>query len=280
MTGREESPHTHGPGEGHHGPSLDEAHHAAGGVAGAGGHHGGLVGDGRSASLHGYTLEAAELDNRQEGALLSFRIRSRSGAPQLQYALEHGKLLHLYVMSGDLSSYHHVHPLLDSSGYWRADLPRLAPGRHHVVASFTAVDDQRAGHALVLGTDVLAPGRPTRSALPPPRSTAEVDGLLVQLTGTAAHRESSALTLSVTRDGRPMPLEPYLGSWAHVTAVHEDTRAVVHLHPPGTAGDGSRPPRRLRLTMTPDEAGRYRIFVEFMRHRRVHQVAFTRDVAD
>lgn len=279
MAGHGESPHSHTPGEAHHGPDQDEPHHATGGVAQTGGHRGEPVGDGRSASLRGYSLEAAELTTGQEEALLSFRIRSPSGAPQLQYALDRGKLLHLYVMSEDLSSFHHVHPMLDSSGYWRARLPSLAPGRHRVAASFAAVDDQRARHALLLGTDVLVPGQPHRSTLPPPRPTAAVDGLVVQLTGTAAHRDPSALTLSVTRDGRPVQVEPYLESWAHVTAVHEATRALVHAHSPGNAVDGSSPPRRLRLTMPPSDAGRYRIFVEFMTHGRVHQVAFTRDVA-
>lgn len=277
MGGHDERPHTHEAGEGHHDHGPVEAHHAAG-AGGAEVDQGHPTGDGLSASLDGYALDGAELTSGSDGSLLTFRVRSPSGAPQLQYALDHGKLLQLYVVSEDLSSYHHVHPLLDSSGYWRADLPVLVPGEHHVVASFVAVDDQRAGHALVLGTDVVAPGRPTQTPLPPPRPTAEVAGVVVRLRGTAARREPSALAVSLTRDGRPAPVAPYLESWVHVTAVHQATRALVHLHSPGTAGDGTRAPRRLRLTMTPSDAGRYRIFVEFMKHGRVHQVAFTRDV--
>jgi hypothetical protein len=238
------------------------------------------AGDGLAASLHGYTLESVQLKETDKGGHLSFRIRSPSGAPQLQYSLDHGKLLHLYVVNEDLSAYHHDHPVIDSSGFWQVDLaPGLVPGIEHVVTSFVAIDPQQNEHALLLGTDLLIDGRPTHTPLPRALPTASVDGLQVRLEGEAQLAQPSRLTLSITRKGRPAELTPYLESWAHVTAVESASRSLVHLHPTGMMPEkGAQAPPRIELDFTAPAPGTYRFFIDFATAEGLHRVAFTRTV--
>jgi hypothetical protein len=252
--------------------------HGAGGAHPAGAHSHTSAGDGLSAELHGYALEVTSVTHRAARATVSFRIRNETGAPQLQYALDHGKLLHLYVVSEDLAEYQHVHPSLDSSGSWTADLPALRPGVEHVVASFVAIDDTGGEHALVLGTDLLVAGEARRTPLPPPAETVSTDGLDVRLSGDLIAGQTTSLALTVTRDGRAEPLLVMLQSWAHVTAVHADTRSLTHLHPDGVAEPGDRSPRQVDLVVNPAEPGTYRIFVDFATASGEHRVAFTREV--
>lgn len=259
--------------------SLPHTHGKNGVAHPVGAHNHTSAGDGLAASLHGYTLEAVQLRDTGQGGHLSFRVRSPSGAPQLQYSLDHGKLLHLYVVSEDLSAYHHEHPVIDSSGYWQVDLSsELAPGVQHVVASFVAIDRNLSEHALVLGTDLLVDGTPEHTPLPAAVPEASVDGLQVRLEGAAQLTQPSQLTLSITRNGRPAELTPYLDSWAHVTAVEAASRALDHLHPAAIPRKGTPAPARIELSFTAPAPGQYRFFIDFATAEGLHRVAFTRTV--
>jgi len=257
--------------------STPHSHGAQGGKAHAAGAHAhASSGDGLSATLNGYTLDAVALADGPRGPHLSFRILGPSGAPQLQYSLDQGKLLHLYVVSTDLSTFHHVHPVIDSTGTWQTDLPRLGGGVHHVVASFAAIAPDSSEQALVLGTDVLVEGEARRHPMPPEAATADVDGYRVRLSGDLVLAQPTDIGVEITRHGRPADLVPYLDTWVHLSAVNEDSLAFVHLHPNAPATAGAPAPDPVSLTTTVPAPGRYRLFVEFATASGLHRVAFTR----
>jgi len=257
--------------------STPHSHGAQAGMAHTkGAHMHTSVGDGLGASLNGYTLDAVALSGSARSAHLSFRILGPSGAPQLQFSLDQTKLLHLYVVSEDLSSFHHVHPVLDSTGTWQADLPRLRTGTHHVVASFVAIASDSSELGLILGADVLVEGDARLRPLPPETATATVDGYRVRLSGDLLLAQPSEIRVEVARDGQPADLVPYLDTWVHLSAVNEESRAFVHLHPAAPATAGSSAPEPVSLTATVPAPGRYRVFVEFATESGLHRVAFTR----
>lgn len=256
----ESTPHEHGPG----------AVHAAAA------HHHTTAGDGLAASLDGYTLDAVDLRATGAGRQLRFRILGPTGAPQLQFALDQGKLLHLYVVSKDLASFHHLHPVLDSTGTWQVELPPLPAGQHRVVASFVAIGEDASEQGLLLGTDLTVPGRPRLRPLPEESQVASADGYRVRISGDLLLAQPSDLRLEITRQGRRADLVPYLESWVHMSAVNADSGALVHLHPAAAAAAGSAAPEAITLTATPPAPGRYRLFVEFATGSGLHRVAFTR----
>jgi hypothetical protein len=279
----EEIQHSHAPGEGH-----GDAHgHEAGHEPGHGGtqadvdgaaHPPAAVGDGLSATLRDFTLDAVRLDAGSDGGTLGLRILGPSGAPQLQYVLSHTKLMHLYLVSEDARSFQHLHPRLDASGYWYVDVPAAAPGRNRVVTEFIAVDDTGAHHALRLGTDVHVEGPAGSGPLPVPAGadTVDVGGytVSVQRRGRRAAAHDLALTVRDAAN-RPARLLPFLESWAHVTAVRTSDLALGHLHPSDAVTAPTRRAVALDLGAAPQEPGTYRLFVEFSTTEGPHLAALS-----
>jgi hypothetical protein len=130
----------------------------------------------------------------------------------------------------------------------------------------------------VLGTTLVAPGRATDTPLPAPAERARVDGYEVELQRPAVLEAGaeSQLTFRVTRGGRPVrDLQPYLGAYGHLVALHAPELAYSHVHPNGED--------RAKGVITFDtelrRAGTYRLFMQFQTGGRVHTVAFTQTVS-
>ena len=156
---------------------------------------------------------------------------------------DHDKDLHLIVVRRDLSGFQHVHP--------RAR-PRTAPGRSRCAAAAAGqyrvfADFQPAGRDEPLTLGVGRAGRRATTSpgrCPRRRRTATVDGYTVTLAGDLVPGTASKLTLSVSRDGRPVTdLQPYLGAYGHLVALRDGDLAYLHVHPDGDAGRRPHPGR-------------------------------------
>ena len=90
-------------------------------------------------------------------------------------------------------------------------------------------------------------------------------------TGATAGEESE-LRFTITRDGRPVDTEPYLGAGGHLVALREGDMAFLHVHP---TGDG----QGVGFAATFPTAGSYRLFLQFKHEGRVQTVAFTQEVS-
>jgi len=68
----------------------------------------------------------------------------------------------------------------------------------------------------------------------------------------------SDLAFDVTRDGRAVELEPYLGARGHLVALRSSDLAYLHVHPTKTAA------RRGQLAFATrfPSAGRYRLYLQ------------------
>lgn len=203
-----------------------------------------------------------------------FRILGPDDAPVTRYTTSHDKDLHLIVVRRDLAGFQHVHPTLAADGTWSIPLAVTAPGQYRVFADF-----QPAGHQepLTLGVDVPAPGDYRPVPLPAAARTATVDGYTVTLDGELTPGTSSKVTLSVSRDGRPVTdLQPYLGAYGHLVALRDGDLAYLHVHPDGTPGDG-RTPAGPQVTFHAEvpSAGSYRLYLDFQHAGRVRTAEFT-----
>ena len=76
------------------------------------------------------------------------------------------------------------------------------------------------------------------------------------------------LGFAITRDGKPVETEPYLGAGGHLVALREGDLAFLHVHP--TDGDGVA----FETDLDPDS--RYRLYLQFKHDGRVHTAEFTR----
>ncbi|MEU4779702.1 hypothetical protein [Micromonospora sp. NPDC023633] len=203
-----------------------------------------------------------------------FRIIGPDGAPVTKYTTNHDKDLHLIVVRRDLAGFQHVHPQLENDGTWSIPLAVPAAGQYRVFADF-----QPAGHAdgLTLGADVPASGDYRPRPLPAAERSTTVDGYTVTLTGDLIPGGSSKLTLSVSKDGKPVTnLQPYLGAYGHLVALRDGDLAYLHVHPDGEPGDGrtSPGPDVVFHTEVP-AAGGYRLYLDFQHGGKVRTAEFT-----
>ena len=99
----------------------------------------------------------------------------------------------------------------------------------------------------------------------------DVDGLRVRLTeGASRAGAESQLAFAVTRNGRPVAVERYLGAKGHLVALRQGDLAFLHVHPDEDS---------LRFMAAFPTAGRYRLFLQFKTDGRVHTAAFTQEVS-
>jgi hypothetical protein len=225
-------------------------------------------------SQDGYSFRLAEpTASPGKGVPVSFTIEGPDGEPVTEYDVEHEQDLHLIAVRRDFSGFQHVHPVMSSDGTWTTELD-LTPGAWRLFADFKATD----ADALTLGNDLAVPGKLKPAEAPTADSTtATVGDYTVSLDGDLTAGAEAKLTLTVTRDGKPVTdLEPYLGAYGHLVALRSGDLAYLHVHPEGTPGDGKTEPGPevvfFAQVPSPD---RYHLYLDFKHEGEVRTAAFT-----
>lgn len=264
---------------------------ASDGDAAAGGHdsHGGdtasgtatgetatEVPPGTTLAQDGYVLEevGAPAAPGQAGEL-SFRVTGPDGAPLTDYVVSHEKELHLVVVRSDGTGFRHVHPTMDADGVWSLPWEWEAAGTYRVYGDFLPAG---ADEGLTLTRTVEVAGEVEPAEPEPTAATVSVDGFDVTLDGALEAGSGSELTLEVTRDGRPVTLEPYLGAFGHLVALRAGDLAYLHVHPEGeepAAGDTSEEP--IVFATEAPTAGPYFLYLDFQVDGQVRTATFTVD---
>jgi hypothetical protein len=272
------SPHGAGHGGGHGNnanpmPSADDMHDMHGmdemGV------HPGDPGNGLLSTEDGYTLKPSSTVLSVGRQTLRFQVLDSSGMPQTQYVEDQTKPLHFYLVRLDLTGYQHLHPTL-KDGTWSVDVEAAAPGPYRMYTDFIAKDASGAEHPLVLSAMLTAPGTYTPVPLPAASTTASADGLTATLTGTLRAGVASKVTFEVSEDGKPLAdLQPYLDSFAHLTALHAGDAAYRHIHPELTADAGQKGGPSLPFTIELPEKGTWRLFLQVQRAGTLHLLPLT-----
>ena len=207
---------------------------------------------GLASTRDGYTLvpEATTIGS----GTFAFRITGRDGAPVTAFDEVHDQQLHLIVVRRDGTGFQHLHPERDAAGTWQVPLTVPAGGVYRAFADFTP----SGGPATTLGVDLFAPGdfQPVTHAA---SRTSAVDGYTVTLDGDLVPGAASPLRLTVTRDGAPVPVEPYLGADGHLVVLRGGDLAYLHVHP----GSAATPGPVVGFDAEVPSAGTYRMFFDF-----------------
>ena len=279
--------------EGHgggHSATSEESKPAAGSGEG---HAGGAAGEqdpvrGLAVSENGMKLELGQTElTRAKPSQLSFRIVGDDGKAVRDFEVEHEKRMHLIVVRRDTRGFQHLHPTLGGDGTWRTPLTLDEPGIYRVFADF-----KRDGKNLTLASDLAVDGQTSWQPLPRATdTTGATSGYDVRISGdpSTAGTESE-LRFEVTRDGRPVEVEPYLGARGHLVALREGDLAYLHVHPvKGGASEGGHGAAKDGHEAKSDDGpiafatefptdGRYRLFLQFKHEGNVQTAAFTREV--
>jgi hypothetical protein len=198
---------------------------------------------------------------------LRFRVVDDHGETVSDFDVEHERRMHLILARRDLTGFQHLHPEQAADGTWSTRVRLDAAGSYRLFADFS-----HEGEPHTLASDLRVDGAADLRPLPTPTATAVSDGGYdVRLESGDVHPGRGAdLRFTVTRDGKPVDTEPYLGAGGHLVALREGDLAFLHVHP--TADDS------VRFAATFPTEGRYRLFLQFKHAGRVQTVAFTQEV--
>jgi hypothetical protein len=222
---------------------------------------------GLAVSDHGLTLALERRTARpREPFQLAFRIADRRGATVRHFDVEHTKRMHFIVVRRDMTGFQHLHPTENADGTWSVPVSLAEAGSYRVFADFSV-----GGTPYTLADDLTADGPVRSRALPAPVRSVDVDGLRVSLAeGATRAGAESRLAFTVTRDGRPVAIQDYLGAKGHLVALRQGDLAFLHVHPDEQS---------LKFMSTFPTAGTYRLFLQFKTaDGRLHTAAFTQEV--
>ncbi|MGI5142376.1 MULTISPECIES: hypothetical protein [unclassified Streptomyces] len=237
-------------------------------------------GNGLSDAKDGYRLTSPDstLDSGKRTPY-RFTVDGPDGTPVTDFALDQTKRMHFYAVRSDLTGFQHLHPAMASDGIWTADLSSLTPGSWRMFTSFVPASGSAKGKDLVLSRTVTVPGSAPKIPLPAAAGSAKADGYTVTLEGKPMAGMAHPLTARITKDGKPVTdLQPYLETYAHLTAFHEGDAAFAHLHPT-TEVNGDQGGPELSFHAALPTAGNWRLFVQFQTGGRLHTAALTLHVA-
>lgn len=260
-----ESSHGHASGE-----AVGEGSHSHGSGAAAG--HGGEEAAGFP-TVAAWSTERAQAGQDTE---IRIQIRDEDGMPIEDFDIEHEKLLHLIVVSKDMSYFNHIHPEYNGQGEFTVTNRFPAGGEYKLIADYVP-----AGGAKTTQTEWVAiEGEAAEPVtLVPDRTHVKtVDGVEVELLNdhpAAGQDFELDFHLTDAATGEPITdLEPYLGAVGHVVILSEDTEQYLHVHPLDEKAVG---PDAKFATSFP-HAGIYKVWAQFQRDGKIMTVPFVVNV--
>ena len=209
---------------------------------------------------------------------LRFRIVDDAGRTVRGFDVEHERRMHLIVARRDLATFQHLHPEQQGDGSWATDIRLGASGSYRLFADFARDDDP-----YTLAGDLRVDGNADLRPLPAVAATSVSDGGYdVRLeAGRAQPGKEVDLRFTITRDGRTVHTDPYLGAGGHLVALREGDLAFLHVHPIERGRDTETTDEHddpVGFASTFPTEGRYRLFLQFKHEGRVQTVAFTQEV--
>jgi hypothetical protein len=196
-----------------------------------------------------------------------FRVVEESGETVRDFDVEHTRRMHVIVARRDLAGFQHLHPEQAEDGSWSLPLELDEPGSYRIFADFSHEEEKTT-----LASDLRVDGAADLRPLPAPAPTAVSDGGYdVRLDAGHVERGVEAdLRFTITRHGRTIEPEQYLGAGGHLVALREGDLAFLHVHPTDE--------HAAAFAATFPTAGRYRLFLQFKHDGRVQTVAYTQEV--
>ncbi|WP_126425212.1 hypothetical protein [Brevibacillus marinus] len=223
-----------------------------------------------------WTIEDGQTSEPGREALIRLEIRKDGGKPIEAFDINHEKLLHLIVISKDLSYFNHVHPEYKGNGVFEIANDFPAGGEYRLIADFkpTGGDSMTKMEWVKLGGEPAAP----IPVVPDANWDKTVEGKRVRLSiDRLGVNEDTTLSFFFTdgKTGQPVTdLQPYLGAIGHVVILSEDGERYVHVHAEKGQGTG---PNAVFETRFP-KSGVYKIWGQFQVDNHVFTVPYVVNV--
>jgi hypothetical protein len=219
----------------------------------------------------------------------------------LQLSLAHEKIMHLIVVSTDISYFEHIHPIQQQDGSLTTTTILPHAGYYRIFADITPTE---TGHNQVFDFDVMAEGGTAKPVVPLVITTESTlaDGYKATLTSIPMAFQASTTTevkVVLTKDSKPIKdLGKYMGSLSHMVIISEDGKLYLHAHPEdGTEHEGmkmgsvmpdddkkpadkSAAGPEVKFHTNFPKAGKYKIFVQVNHQEKIQTFSFGIDVKE
>ena len=232
---------------------------------------------------------------------VSFRIVQPSGdklATMTRFRTGSGPHtgVHLIVVRDDLGAIIHRHPPMQPGGKFEQEITFPTPGKYRVVLDVYPATGPAPNFQL-LDRTITVKGPHKAQPLPPPSTTATVDGYHFKITKVvpAKLRAIDPALISMTLidpRGKPVKLSPWYGALAHAIFFHQGRFEYFHTHvcSPGAGGcasvlagnkvtGSSATPGKLTVGVILPDSGTWRLFLQLKDGTKLLTAPFTLHVA-
>jgi hypothetical protein len=169
-------------------------------------------------------------DRGPQGAVHVDAWEVRSGHAVQAYDIDMTKLMHMIVVSDDLTEFQHVHPALLPNGHFSIELHLAHPQQaYHIYLD--GLPNGAGRH--VFRFDLPSQGgAPVMRQLHPSGSSVNVGPYRVTIDPTSVpFGEIATISVHILKDGRPADdLHPYLGVMSHGVLIGTKDLAYMHAH--------------------------------------------------
>jgi hypothetical protein len=212
----------------------------------------------------------------KQDTAISIQITDDKNKSIDKFDLNHEKMLHLIVVSKDLSFFHHIHPAYKGKGVFDITTQLPAGGDYKLIADFkpTGQEAMNKSKWITVQGDASKP-----AAIEPDKELIKVvDGKEVTLTFDhlmAGMELNMNFSIKDAQTKQPITnLQQYLGAVGHVVIVSADAEQYIHVHPIEEKATG---PDAKFMTSFP-KSGIYKIWGQFQHEGKVFTVPFTVNV--
>ncbi len=245
-----------------------------------------------------FEVQVKTAKEARAGEPVGMTITIVSGAektPVKSYEVVHEQLMHLVMVSEDLSWFAHEHPTPKPEGSFDFTGTFPGGGRYFLYTDFTPADGDNQLLRTVLDVGgkakmnvVLAADTSLEKAVGVYRVKLVMDPASLQVEKTAT------LTYAILdAKGNPVTdMEPYLGAMGHLFAVHQAGEVVVHTHAISKSSDGHNHQQHqadahsMKKSIVPTisfklslpKEGLYKVWAQFGHRGKVLTIPFVLDV--
>lgn len=240
------------------------------------GEHSGAGGEPASDTTKAVWKLSASKPQAGANTTVSVQVEDKQGKPVQKFDLNHEKMMHLIIVSKDLSYFDHIHPEYKGDGKFEIGTQFPAGGDYKLFADYLPT----GGAATTKSEWVSAEGKAAASApiAADGKLVKSVNGKEVTLTyDRLAAGTDIQLNFRLTDEKTKQPitdLQPYLGAVGHVVILSADAEQYLHVHPTDEKAKG--PDAKFR-TQFP-KSGLYKIWGQFQQNGQTFVVPFVVNV--
>ncbi|WP_027409836.1 hypothetical protein [Anoxybacteroides tepidamans] len=208
-----------------------------------------------------------------EPTKLTIQVSDKGGKPIQNFEIQHEKLMHLIVVSEDLSYFEHLHPEYKGNGSFTTAITFPSGGKYKLYADYVP----KGGSKVVKNYTVEVQGAKAKTvALKPDKNLTKVVAgkeITLSFDKLKAGREATlTFHFKDKKTGKSITnLQPYLGAVGHVVIIREHSYDYLHVHPMDEQAKG---PDAVFMVQFPKN-GIYQIWAQFQHEGNVITVPFT-----